>query len=214
MVTGYLPFDSHDAEIVIHKIKSGFFKVPPFVSEIATDLITKILTPNPLFRPGARTVLDHAWFSDIVPLNTMSALRLGGQAGLPRIKSKLPAHAKKKETPKLVAKEERKHVLHLGLDKANSKVMEILQANTWMQKKEDGAAPAASSPKPRAIVKASKMTPTGLAMIQVVLHKQENDTTTVVEVEVFGKHDMKSGAREINRLVKDIRDAAHVKEDY
>lgn len=213
LVAGYLPFDSHDAEIVIHKIKSGFFKVPPFVSELATDVITKILTPNPLFRPGARTVLDHAWFSDVVPLDPMSALRPGGQAGLPRMKSKLPAHAKKKETPKLVAKEERKHVLHLGLEKANSKVMEILQANTWMQKREDGAAPATSSPEPGAIVKASKMTPTGLAMIQVVLHKQQNDTTTVVEVEVFGKHNMKSGARDINRLIKDIRDAALVKED-
>lgn len=215
LVAGYLPFDSHDTEIVIHKIKSGFFKVPPFVSELVTDVITKILTPNPLFRPGARTVLDHAWFKDIVTLNPMSTTLLsGGHAGLPRNKSKLPAHAKRKETPKLVAKEERKHVLHLGLEKANSKVMEILQANTWMQKKEDSAAPAASSPETGATVKASKMTPTGLAMIQVVLHKQQNDTTTVVEVEVFGKHNMKSGAGDINRLVEDIRDAALVvKED-
>ena len=222
LVAGYLPFDSHDTEIVIHKIKSGFFKVPPFVSELATDVITKMLTPNPLFRPGARTVLDHAWFSDIVPLKPMSALGSGGggQAGLPRKKSKLPAHAKKKETSKLVAKEERKHVLHMGLEKANSKVMEILQAHTWMQKKEDGAAPApapapaaASSPEPGAIVKASKMTTTGLAMIQVVLHKQQDDTTTVVEVEVCGKQNMKSGARDINGLIKDIRDAALVKED-
>ena len=47
------------------------------------------------------------------------------------------------------------------------------------------------------------MTPTGLAMIQIVLQGLENDTSTSVEVEVFGRQ-KNSGAQEINELIQEI----------
>ncbi|CAM9094682.1 unnamed protein product, partial [Ectocarpus sp. 12 AP-2014] len=62
LVAGYLPFDSNNPDIVIQKIRSSTFKIPRYISDLARDVITRLLTPNPLVRPGARTILSHEWF--------------------------------------------------------------------------------------------------------------------------------------------------------
>lgn len=196
LLAGYLPFDSHDSEIVIRKIKAGLFEIPSFISDLARDVITKMLTPNPLFRPGAKTLIGHEWLQDVgkprlVPITAKDS------GGLPRFKSKIPGPVKR-ENSKLVAKEERKSVLNVGIREAVSKVAHVLQKSTWMQK-TDGESGSTSS----SSIKGSKMTPTGLAMIQVVFQSLKNDTSTSVEVEVFGRQ-KNSGAREINKLIKDI----------
>ncbi|CAM9116054.1 unnamed protein product, partial [Ectocarpus sp. 12 AP-2014] len=61
LVAGYLPFDSNNPDIVIQKIRSSTFKIPRYISDLARDVITRLLTPNPLVRPGARTILSHEW---------------------------------------------------------------------------------------------------------------------------------------------------------
>lgn len=183
LVSGYLPFDSNDTGIVIEKIKSGRLDMPPFISDLARDVIGKLLTPNPLVRPGAKTILAHEWFQDTCPLNLPQSI--------PQVKTKLPI-LHNKESPRLVTKEERSFVLNLDLNMATSKTVEILRASAWMQKPDDGTS-----------IKASKVTSTGLAMIQVVAQRA-SDTTTEVEVEVFGRQ-KNSGAREINKLIGDIK---------
>lgn len=192
LVTGYLPFDSHNTDVVIKKIKTGSFEIPHFVSELARDVITKLLTPNPLFRPGARTILDHEWFRDIVQQRHITNSTNTGT--LPRVKSKISSAAKR-VSQRLLAKGERKTLLNIGAGEAISEVIGVLKINAWMQK-TDGD--------PTSAIKGSKMTPTGLAMIQITFQSHSSDTVTAVEVEVFGKQ-QNSGAREINKLITDIK---------
>ena len=187
LLSGFLPFDSDDPAVVVQKIKNGRFDTPSFISDLARDVISKLLTPNPLVRPGARTILDHEWFNDVGPLTPPS----GTAGSLPRVRSKLPTPMKK-HIPILVSEKDRKNVLKLGLSESKSQVVNILRANAWMQKPDDGPS-----------IKASKMTSTGLAMIQVLVEKR-SETNTEVGVEVFGRQ-KNSGAREINKLVSDIK---------
>lgn len=191
LVTGYLPFDSNNSELVIQKIQNGSFEIPTSVSDLSRNVITKLLTPNPLFRPGARTILEHEWFRDMRTFKHVSV----PTKGLPSGKSKLPP-SNKRESLKLATKKERKMVLNMGLAATTSKVVEMLRTSTWMQKLEGETASTST-------IKGSKMTSTGLAMIQVVID-EASEATTTVEVEVFGKHN-NSGAREINILLKDIK---------
>lgn len=203
LIAGYLPFDSNNSEIVIQKIKTGKFDTPAFVSDLARDVITKLLTPNPLFRPGAKTILDHEWLRDTGKLFS-SPLPSQETKSLPRFKSKLPAAGQRSAVSKLVAKEQRKIGLNLGMEEAVSRVVGVLQTSAWMQKAEERtASSSSSSSSPPSIVKGSKMTSTGLAMIQIVFQSEKNDTMTTVEVDVFGRQ-KNSGAREINKLVADI----------
>jgi serine/threonine protein kinase len=188
LVTGYLPFDSKCSETIMEKIKNGQFDIPPSVSDLARNVILKLMTPNPLFRPGAKTILDHEWFRDIT-IPTIVPPK-----GNNREKHRLSIQ--NKETSKLVSKEERKAVLKKGLKDAMSLIVNVLRRNTWMQKLD-------CETESMSTVKGSKMTSTGLAMIQVVVQKTGNGTTAV-EVEVFGKQ-KHSGAREINKLLTDIK---------
>ena len=199
LVTGYLPFDSQHPETVMQKIKTRSFTIPPFVSELTRDLIDKMLTLNPLFRPGARTILNHKWFRDITKQRPITFPTTNTET-LPACKNK-PSLASKQEKQRLLTREERRAVLNIGIKEAISSVVGILKTSAWMHKVDGDTGTAA--------VKGSQMTPTGLAMIQVVFHRHEtSDAMTVVEVEVFGKQ-QNSGAHEINKLVNDIKGFCH-----
>ena len=193
LLAGYLPFDSHDSEIVIQKIKAGMFEIPSFISDLARDVIAKMLTPNPLFRPGAKTILSHQWLQDVGNSRVFVPVASKDSGGLPRFKSKPPRPAKRPSF-KLVTKAERTLVLDTGMENAVSKVVDVLQKSAWMQKTEG---------RESSLIKGSKMTPTGLAMIQIAFQGLKNDTSTSVEVEVFGRQ-KNSGAKEINKLITDI----------
>ena len=189
LLTGHLPFDSKSSDEVINKIKGGGFHIPTFLSDLARSIITDIMTPNPLVRPGARTILRHEWFRDMTaPSSTSNPVTIS-------IRTE-PVSQVNRQSSKLVAKEERKVPLGVNVAEAVTKIVELLRANTWMQKLDCESEIAST-------IKASKMTSTGLAMIQVLLQKDDNNTTTV-EIDVFGKN-KQSGAHEINKLIRDVK---------
>ena len=49
LLAGFLPFDSDDPGVVVQKIKSGRFDIPSFISDLARDVIAKILAPTHWF---------------------------------------------------------------------------------------------------------------------------------------------------------------------
>lgn len=197
VVSGYLPFDSNNPDIVVEKIKAGRFKLPPTISDLARDVITKMLTPNPLLRPGAKTILAHEWFGDATTSPSTGETR--GKPPAERAVDRPPERPTrvKMGSFKLVPREKRKMVTDLAVEEAVSKVVAAMRANTWLQKR-DTVSDACSS------VKGSKMTSTGLAMIQVVVEKL-GEASASVEVEVFGRQ-KNVGASEINALIEDLRE--------
>lgn len=197
LVAGFLPFDSSNPEIVIQKIRNSTFKTPSSISDLARDVIEKLLTPNPLVRPGARTILAHEWFKDMgrSPPKLVSAAR---PQTLPRVKSTLPTSLKKNQNCKLLPKEDRTTTVNMKVDKAVSSVTDVLRSNMWIIKLDTEAHSTKESE-----IKGSRMTSTGLAMIHAVF-ASSSDNTTTVEVGVFGGQ-RNSGAREINKLVADIK---------
>lgn len=50
MLMGYLPFCDPDTSVLYQKILNGNLKFPLFVSKLGKDLISKILTVDPLKR--------------------------------------------------------------------------------------------------------------------------------------------------------------------
>lgn len=184
LLTGYLPFDSNNPDIVTQKIKNGTFTIPNFISGPARDVLTKLLTANPLVRPSAKTMLQHQWF--------------GGVGPLVRVPDVIPRDERRQSLGrrgsfKLVPAHERKTVLNHGLNTCIENILTILRSNTWMQNSEHSGS-----------IKASKVTSTGLAMIQINVESGTGGDTTAIEVEVFGTQ-KNSGAREINALIKDIK---------
>ena len=62
LICGYLPFDDNDLKKLYQKIISGKFKLPSFVSQSASDLITRILVTNPKERLTLSQIMKHPWF--------------------------------------------------------------------------------------------------------------------------------------------------------
>lgn len=67
MLCGYLPFDDDDLQKLYKKIIAGIFKIPPFVSANAADLITKILVTDPSKRINMKQIMDHPWYKEACP---------------------------------------------------------------------------------------------------------------------------------------------------
>ena len=65
MICGFLPFenDCNDNEILYKKIINGKFTIPYFVSDLAKDLIKRILVTNPHFRININQIKNHPWFN-------------------------------------------------------------------------------------------------------------------------------------------------------
>ncbi|KAE8220357.1 hypothetical protein CF319_g6103 [Tilletia indica] len=63
LLTGALPFDDDDEDIMRLKILQGDFDIPEDLSDDARDLISSILKQNPVERPGIRAILSHPWFT-------------------------------------------------------------------------------------------------------------------------------------------------------
>ncbi|MCQ2815746.1 MAG: protein kinase [archaeon] len=63
MLTGYLPFDDANDEILYTKICKGKFKMPTFLSPEAQSIIKGILITNPDKRFGLNEIKNHPWFN-------------------------------------------------------------------------------------------------------------------------------------------------------
>ncbi|KAI8445955.1 CAMK/CAMKL/MARK protein kinase [Phakopsora pachyrhizi] len=63
LLTGSLPFDDDDEEVMKSMIIAGEFDVPSFLSINASDLIKSILQQDPKARPSIDKILSHSWFT-------------------------------------------------------------------------------------------------------------------------------------------------------
>ncbi|KAF9509789.1 hypothetical protein BS47DRAFT_127031 [Hydnum rufescens UP504] len=63
LVTGTLPYDDDDEEVMKTKIIAGDFEIPDWLSTNLQDLIRAILQKNPIDRLSIPQILAHTWFS-------------------------------------------------------------------------------------------------------------------------------------------------------
>lgn len=62
LLVGQYPFFDSSTQRLFFKVRSGYYQVPEYVSELARSLIHCLLTYGPASRMPARDVLDHPWF--------------------------------------------------------------------------------------------------------------------------------------------------------
>jgi len=74
-VVGALPFDDPNVKIVMTKVKTGIYDIPPTVPPNIRDLITRMIVVDPLKRPTLEEIKNHPWFRskmyDIQPIPVM-----------------------------------------------------------------------------------------------------------------------------------------------
>ncbi|KAH9810870.1 CAMK/CAMKL/MARK protein kinase, partial [Melampsora americana] len=63
LLSGSLPFDDDDEDVMKSLIMAGKFEIPDFLSNEARDLIIKILQQDPKARPSIENILSHSWFT-------------------------------------------------------------------------------------------------------------------------------------------------------
>lgn len=63
LLSGSLPFDDDDEDVMKSLIMAGKFNIPNFLSNEAQDLISKILQQDPKARPSIENILSHPWFT-------------------------------------------------------------------------------------------------------------------------------------------------------
>lgn len=62
LLAGYLPFDELNVLTLYRKIDQAEFSLPSWFSPAVSDLITKILDPNPHTRMTISEILENEWF--------------------------------------------------------------------------------------------------------------------------------------------------------
>lgn len=65
MVCGYLPFEDANTTFLYKKIIAGDFSIPKFVSPLAREMITGLLTTDPEKRFRLRDIKGHPWFKSM-----------------------------------------------------------------------------------------------------------------------------------------------------
>ncbi|CAK5262258.1 unnamed protein product [Mycena citricolor] len=70
LLTGTLPFDDDDEDIMRKKIIVGEFEDPEWLSEDSRDLIKNILQRDPVKRLAIPQILSHPWFTRAVATRT------------------------------------------------------------------------------------------------------------------------------------------------
>lgn len=63
LICGYLPFDDNDTQVLYKKIIRGEYSIPSFVSNMATDLIKRVLCTDPEKRLNIEQIKSHQWFN-------------------------------------------------------------------------------------------------------------------------------------------------------
>ncbi|GAB2300219.1 CBL-interacting serine/threonine-protein kinase 6 [Dionaea muscipula] len=67
LLAGFLPFQEDNLMAMYRKIYRGDFKCPPWFSNDARRLITKLLDPNPSARITIPKIIDSPWFKRPLP---------------------------------------------------------------------------------------------------------------------------------------------------
>lgn len=63
MLCGYLPFEDKNNEVLYRKITEGKFSIPSHISDLAIDLMKKILNTDPTKRYSIGQIRSHPWFN-------------------------------------------------------------------------------------------------------------------------------------------------------
>ncbi|XP_073367358.1 carbon catabolite-derepressing protein kinase-like isoform X7 [Aegilops tauschii subsp. strangulata] len=64
---GAVPFDDDSIPKLFKKIKGGFYILPNHLSDLAMDLIARMLIVDPMKRITIREIRDHPWFQSRLP---------------------------------------------------------------------------------------------------------------------------------------------------
>ena len=67
LLCGSLPFDDESIPNLFKKIKSGMYSLPSHLSQLARDLIPRMLVVDPMKRITVPEVRQHAWFQQRLP---------------------------------------------------------------------------------------------------------------------------------------------------
>merc|ERR1719487_545156 len=67
LLCGTLPFDDESIPNLFKKIKSGMYSLPSHLSQLARDLIPRMLVVDPMKRVTVPEVRAHAWFQQKLP---------------------------------------------------------------------------------------------------------------------------------------------------
>lgn len=67
MLCGYLPFEDKNNDRLYKKITEGKFSIPPYLSDVAVDLLRRILNTDPTKRYNIQQIRAHPWFNFITP---------------------------------------------------------------------------------------------------------------------------------------------------
>mmetsp|Transcript_6518 Transcript_6518/g.16554 ORF Transcript_6518/g.16554 Transcript_6518/m.16554 type:complete len:588 (-) Transcript_6518:6-1769(-) len=67
LLCGSLPFDDESIPNLFKKIKSGMYSLPSHLSQLARDLIPRMLVVDPMKRVTVPEVRAHAWFQQKLP---------------------------------------------------------------------------------------------------------------------------------------------------
>eukprot|EP01107_Rhizomastix_libera_P017273 TRINITY_DN795_c0_g1_i4.p1 TRINITY_DN795_c0_g1~~TRINITY_DN795_c0_g1_i4.p1 ORF type:complete len:731 (-),score=191.70 TRINITY_DN795_c0_g1_i4:87-2246(-) len=62
LTSGKLPFDDDNIRVLLRKVKTGVFQMPPFLHRDVKDLISKMLVVNPQERMTIKDVKQHVYF--------------------------------------------------------------------------------------------------------------------------------------------------------
>jgi 5'-AMP-activated protein kinase catalytic alpha subunit len=67
LLTGTLPFDDDNVQILFKKIRSGIFPIPDYLNPSVVDLLQKMLTVDPVRRATVKEIREHEWFKVNLP---------------------------------------------------------------------------------------------------------------------------------------------------
>ena len=63
LVSGKLPFDNENIRVLLGKVKSGVYTMPPFLHKDVQDLISRMLVVDPAKRISMDEIRSHPWYT-------------------------------------------------------------------------------------------------------------------------------------------------------
>ncbi|CAF1209969.1 unnamed protein product [Rotaria sordida] len=67
LLTGTLPFDDDNVQVLFKKIRSGMFPIPDYLNPSVVDLLQKMLRVDPVRRATIKEIREHEWFKVNLP---------------------------------------------------------------------------------------------------------------------------------------------------